>query len=149
MYAELKQKVCRQCTLTKPVIEFRLRKKKGRQPHYETYCKVCEALNNKKWMQDNKEERKVVDFARNLKRKFGLTVGQYDSMLLAQDNKCAICPAQRSLSGKALAVDHCHTTLEIRGLLCNECNTAIGLLKDNIDILNSAIQYLTKFKKSG
>lgn len=149
MYAELKLKVCRQCTLEKPADKFRLRKHKGggRKPTYESYCKECEAINNKDWMLRHKEERKLVDFARNLKRKFGLTVDQYNEMLKAQGNKCAICPAERSLSGKALAVDHNHDTLEIRGLLCNECNTAIGLLKENIWIIWSAIKYLLKFKK--
>lgn len=100
-------------------------------------------------MEKNKEARKLVDFARNLKRKFNLSVDQYNDMLIAQDNKCAICPAEKSSSGKALAVDHCHTTLEIRGLLCNECNTSIGLMKESIEYLESAIKYLKKFKKLG
>jgi len=150
MYAELEQKVCKQCGKPKPLSEFRFRTRKGRSKGtYESYCKKCEYDNNKIWAAANKEKRKDSEFERNLKRKFNMTRKDYDAILLAQGNKCAICPKPRSLSGKALAVDHCHTTLAIRGLLCNECNTAIGLFTESIEILQSAIAYLTKFKKLG
>jgi hypothetical protein len=45
-----------------------------------------------------------------------------------------------------LAVDHCHTTGKIRGLLCSKCNPALGAFNDNIEILNSAIKYLKEYE---
>ena len=150
MYAELERKTCKQCTKNKPITEFRKRKRKtklGIKEYYESYCKACEAINNKEWMAEHKEERQVVDFCRNLKRKFNMTKEQYYIMLTSQNGGCAICTKPKSESGKALAVDHCHDTLKIRGLLCNECNTAIGLFFDRVDLLEAAIKYLLKFKK--
>jgi hypothetical protein len=75
-----------------------------------------------------------------LKRMYGITAEQYDAMLLKQDNKCAICLQEDK--GKRLAVDHCHKTGRIRGLLCGNCNLALGLLQDNPDLLNKAAAYL-------
>jgi Recombination endonuclease VII/HNH endonuclease len=81
-------------------------------------------------------------------RKFGVTRKQYGDMLLAQDGCCAICrqpeTATRNSVVKALAVDHCHDTGVVRGLLCVQCNTGIGKFKDNRNLLLSAIKYLDK-----
>jgi len=67
-------------------------------------------------------------------------------MLFKQDGCCAICGIHHTIihekTGKALHVDHCHTTGKVRGLLCFTCNSAIGKFKDNIDIIQSAIIYL-------
>ena len=57
-----------------------------------------------------------------------------------QNNKCLICGNEQD--GKDLAIDHCHTTNKVRGLLCNSCNLGLGCFKDNLDILASAIKYL-------
>jgi hypothetical protein len=77
-----------------------------------------------------------------LKAAFGITLDEYNLILGAQGNACAICRKTPEQNGKRLAVDHCHTTLKVRGLLCSTCNQAIGLLKDSIHLLNSAISYL-------
>jgi hypothetical protein len=81
-----------------------------------------------------------------LKRNFGISADQYAAMMLAQDGKCAICKSdERSLiRGRliSLAVDHCHTTGKVRGLLCSACNPAIGAFRDRIDLLEAAIAYL-------
>ncbi|KPK13993.1 MAG: hypothetical protein AMJ56_00350 [Anaerolineae bacterium SG8_19] len=69
-------------------------------------------------------------------------------MLKAQNGVCAICnqPETHMRNGKlkALAVDHDHKSGAIRGLLCSDCNTGIGKLKDDHKVLQSAIQYLEK-----
>ena len=65
----------------------------------------------------------------------------YNALWTAQDGKCAIC---RQVCIKALALDHCHKTGRIRGLLCMRCNTALGLLKDDQGLLSKAIEYLQK-----
>jgi hypothetical protein len=79
--------------------------------------------------------------------------GQRKEMLKKQDNKCAICSKEISFKGQtnkgddskdAAVLDHCHTTGEIRGILCTPCNRALGLFKDSQDILNSAIKYINQ-----
>ncbi len=82
----------------------------------------------------------------HLKRKFGLTGEQYDAMVAAQGGVCAICrnPETATRQGivKLLAVDHCHATGKIRGLLCNACNAMLGHGRDDVTLLKAAIAYL-------
>lgn len=78
----------------------------------------------------------------NLKAKYGITAAQYDQMLEAQGHGCAICGRRECKSGKALAVDHSHVTGKVRGLLCGDCNKALGLLADSPELLKRAARYL-------
>lgn len=81
-----------------------------------------------------------------LKRTYGITYKTYIEMQKEQNSLCKICngvgfkmkPGQSIM----LVVDHCHTTGKVRGLLCHNCNRALGLLKDSVANLNSAIIYL-------
>ena len=102
-------------------------------------CKAC-----------NKEYRKTPEgklSRRNvhLKMNYGIDQAKYERMLAAQGGKCAICPATEP-GGKwnRWHVDHDHDTGEIRGLLCNGCNIAIGHLRHNPAIMLSAMKYITK-----
>lgn len=85
-----------------------------------------------------------------LKQKFGLTIEDYEKILYAQNGKCAVCKkpetARDSRRGKLkdLAVDHCHKTGAIRGLLCDRCNTSLGKFEDNVTYLQEAVAYLTQ-----
>jgi len=79
-----------------------------------------------------------------LRIKFGITLDQYNEMLANQCGVCAICK-QTCGTGKSLAVDHCHKTKKIRGLLCQYCNTGFGQFKENKENLISAIAYHDKF----
>jgi hypothetical protein len=85
-----------------------------------------------------------------LKKAYGITLDEYNKLLLKQKNKCSICEIDNNgkyrNKARAFAVDHCHNTNKIRGLLCSDCNIAIGLLKDNTKYLQSAINYLNKLK---
>jgi hypothetical protein len=72
-----------------------------------------------------------------LRLKYGITLEQYDAIVVAQDGRCGICRER-----KELVVDHCHTKNRVRGLLCSGCNTGIGHLKDDPALLKSAILYL-------
>ena len=87
--------------------------------------------------------------ARALRDSFGLSLDKYNEMFEAQQGKCAICnqseTQMRNGKLKTLAVDHDHKSGVIRGLLCFDCNTGIGKLKDDPQVLQSAIQYLNKF----
>ena len=84
----------------------------------------------------------------DLRRKFDLSLVEYGKILVSQDGKCAICGSEdggtRNGKPKALAVDHDHKTRKIRGLLCESCNQGLGKLKDDIEILLKAVEYLRK-----
>lgn len=83
-----------------------------------------------------------------LKKQYGISLEEYNELLLKQNNKCAICgnfETQRSNpKGKidSLRVDHNHKTNKIRGLLCSKCNFGISQFNDDIELLLKAIEYL-------
>jgi hypothetical protein len=77
-------------------------------------------------------------------KRYGVSLEQYLEMLRAQDYKCLICEVKAEELDRDLCVDHCHTTGKIRGLLCNSCNTALGLLKEREDLILKAIEYIKK-----
>lgn len=71
-----------------------------------------------------------------------MTEEQYADLLQQQDHKCAICGLAAGASKQRLAVDHNHATGQVRGLLCRRCNLGIGQLKDSVELLRKAIDYL-------
>jgi len=71
---------------------------------------------------------------------YGMSVEEYNAIVMAQEHKCAIC--ERT---KKLYVDHCHKTGKVRQLLCHSCNVAIGLLQEDPNVMLKAIEYLKKF----
>ena len=87
-------------------------------------------------------------------RKFGVTKEIYLEMLNKQDNVCVICKSPETAVSKGrtetkpLAIDHCHITNRIRGLLCQSCNTALGMARESIDILLKMIKYLNTHSES-
>ena len=108
-------------------------------------CKQCKDNKAAKWRKNNPDKWKSL----KLKRKYGITTNQYNQILELQNGVCAICgnletTIKNNQSQKicSLAVDHDHKTGKVRGLLCSNCNKAIGFLKENIDSFYSAIKYL-------
>jgi hypothetical protein len=81
------------------------------------------------------------DRSRRLQSTYGISSAQYEEMRLAQGGVCDIC-AGTNTDGRMLAVDHCHQTGEVRALLCSNCNTALGLLRDDPVLLRTAAEYL-------
>lgn len=77
-----------------------------------------------------------------LRRDFGIGLDDYERMLSRQGGGCAICGAAKSANGSRLAVDHCHTSGIVRGLLCLSCNHGIGRFKDDPGKLRRAAEYL-------
>ena len=75
--------------------------------------------------------------------KFGINNDQYEAMLEEQNHLCLICNSKDDC-GRMLAVDHCHTTGRVRGLLCTNCNTALGLFGDKIELLQKALEYIKR-----
>src|SRR5690349_19534019 len=99
----------------------------------------------KRWQQENSErlnayrreyrqrpERKRADRNGHLRRKFGITIDDYERMLEEQGYGCAICGAPEP-DGASLHVDHDHESGEVRGLLCFTCNNALGDVQDSLD----------------
>jgi hypothetical protein len=110
----------------------------GRPPIGERAMTPAER--QRKWRQDNPEQRTLVDRRAQLKL-YGLTLEQYDALLAAQGGVCAICCKPSTIR---LAVDHDHLTGRLRGLLCFRCNAGLGNFGDDTDALASAVAYLGK-----
>lgn len=112
-------KVCSKCGETKPPSGFYPRAatvKDGLHPH----CKDCAKASSKQWRLDNPARAKAASRAGSLRRMYSLTPEQYESLLAAQQGRCATC--LRFPGGAFLAVDHDHATGLVRGLLCTVCN---------------------------
>lgn len=99
------------------------------------------------WRTNNREAYLTGKRRCRLGRDFGITLEQYNEMLAAQGGVCAICKNPETHQRKgvwSLSVDHCHDTGRVRGLLCNNCNRGVGLLRDNADLCRAAAEYLCK-----
>ena len=92
----------------------------------------------------NTEKAKRGNMDWRLRKVFGITANEYDALCGSQGGVCAICLKPQP-NGVRLAVDHCHTTNAVRGLLCTLCNRAVGLLKDNSANAERTVQYLRKY----
>ncbi len=80
-------------------------------------------------------------------RAYRMTLEEYDNLLKEFGNSCGICKEHQSNLSLPLHIDHDHVSNKVRGLLCRDCNFGIGLFKDNISIIQSAISYLELSKK--
>ena len=124
---------CNKCGITKSVSDFYIKKcKNNKLNRFNSPCKKCSYENDKRVYMKN--------YSR--KRNFGISADEFNDMKISQDDKCAICKKDSKYFKRDFSIDHCHTTGKIRGLLCSNCNTGIGMFKDDIDILKSAILYL-------
>ena len=97
----------------------------------------------RKWLKMTADERAEY----HLKKRYKITLEQWKEMFELQDHKCKTCGSEiSSVTGNndktRGVVDHCHTTGKIRGLLCHHCNRALGLIKDDKNILKNLIKYL-------
>lgn len=89
----------------------------------------------------NTEKGKAYYCQRYLREKYGITILEKMLLLEKQGGRCAICGTDE-FNGKSPCVDHDHTTGKIRGILCGNCNNALGLIKDNVLIAQQMIVYL-------
>ena len=102
--------------------------------------KIMHGKAYKKWEQSMKGRKYLREST--LKRNFGLTLEDYDKMLVVQNSRCAICNVHQSKLEIRLAVDHDHETGRIRGLVCRDCNFFLGHLEKNYGLLLQALEYL-------
>ena len=102
------------------------------------------------WAEKNPKRRKELTRKSELKRKYGISEEEYEAILESQGGCCAGC-GTKTPTGKwgVFAVDHCHDTGVVRGLLCNECNRGIGLLKDDPHLLRILANYLETSRYTG
>lgn len=112
-------------------------------------CRTCHNTFQPKAPSEHYCSNKCKDFGATsayLNRIYGITYQTYLLMLDDQDCKCKICEGEGFTMAEhhklKLVVDHCHSTGVVRGLLCHNCNRALGLLKDSKEALAKAIEYL-------
>lgn len=92
----------------------------------------------RKYREENLDKVRKASKKYDLRTKYGMTYEDYEELLAIQEGKCALCETVAML-----AVDHCHETGKVRGLLCNRCNLGIGLLKEDTNIFKRALEYLS------
>jgi hypothetical protein len=133
-------KTCTSCSITKPLPSFH--QGANYKDGYRSKCKECMSLYYKRRNATPELKQKQREWSYS--RRYGITPAEYDQMLSNQNGVCKICGSKDSKKGgHRFMVDHCHTTGRVRGLLCGPCNSAIGLLGDNISTLQNAINYLS------
>lgn len=157
-------KVCGTCGIEKSTIEFY--KNSTRKDGLARDCKFCVSIYSKKWREKNHDHKNNYERKRRqvrgdnrdqflakkrkynkdsyhviknakLKKLYGITLETYNKMKNEQEGRCAIC-----FTKAKLFVDHSHKTSLIRGLLCNKCNTGLGMFGDSSTILEAASKYL-------
>lgn len=161
---------CKECPNQNPQPYENFSRRNGIADGYQAKCKTCAKIQKDAWYEKNKEAQRantrayaaanreqVRESTRkwakknpdkvkayHLRTKYGVSLERYNEMIKDQNNQCAIC--EQKTEGRDLYVDHCHTTKKVRGLLCVNCNAALGGYKDSIPLLESAIAYLKSHK---
>jgi hypothetical protein len=135
-------RTCSVCGYTGPSTDFTVTRRVNGKAHYNGRCKPCYNAYHKARRLERGDDWQKVRRTRDFKNKYGITLDEYHAMLEAQDNCCALCGVHKDTQRRWLNVDHCHTTGAVRGLLCDDCNVALGKFKDNTDVLLRAVAYL-------
>lgn len=149
--------VCGKCSTPKPLEQFwrNRRRKNGRC----SVCIECRSTQNQKRYAENRASILEADRNRyhkdpsksrekHLKRKYGITIEDYNKLKTKQGCRCAVCNSHESIEKNGVfQVDHCHETGAVRGLLCVRCNFMIGYSRDNHETLRSAADYLESCRK--
>lgn len=92
-----------------------------------------------RWAEENPDAVRE----KHLKRTYGLTLAQYDELLERQGGACGACQGPPTVHGRFF-VDHDHMTGRVRGLLCHQCNSALGYARDDLEVLKKLISYLKR-----
>lgn len=159
--ADAREKVCKTCQTSKPFAEFNRRS--ASRDGLARVCKECDADRKKQdilqYPEKHREKRRQ-RHERNLeqnilnerlgtfRRKYGVSRELYDELFDQQQGRCAICQMEalsRHGPKGTLRIDHNHETGAIRALLCNCCNTALGMFHDDIALVRIAVDYLRRY----
>ncbi len=117
-------------------------RKRREDPEY----KLNGLIQSTEWHKNNKERAGRSMRNSHLKKAYGITLNDYEVLLENQQNLCAICSRPERINKAYLAVDHCHTTGKVRGLLCQACNTTLGKVEEREDLLLKMVDYLRTHK---
>jgi hypothetical protein len=137
------ERKCRKCNEIKPLTEFyktgRKNDKNPNERHHE--CKECTKARVSASHKANPDKQRD----RHLRRNYGITLAQFNCMVLAQGSKCACCGTDKP-GGKynQWCVDHDHVTGAVRELLCKDCNIVLGIIEDSPEHLQRLLQYIIK-----
>lgn len=146
-------KRCCRCKETKNIDDFY--NNRGTRDGKTADCRVCSYERSKAWKEANPDKWKAItrqssvrrkDANRDytLRRKYGISMADFDALLLEQGGVCAICGGGPTARYQQLDVDHDHETGQVRGLLCGSCNRGMGLMGDSVNALISAATYLIR-----
>lgn len=142
-------KRCARCEQDRPRDSFN--RNRTRKDGLQTYCKPCAAGYKKtdaylagRRAYKRSSAGKAAQRRADLKHRYGITEAEYGRLLAEQNGGCAICSTTECASGRRLAVDHCHATGRVRGLLCRDCNTVLGKFRDDAERFERAAAYLRK-----
>lgn len=147
----VEEKQCTCCEEDLPIDEFDWANKK--RSYRRSDCKKCCLLKFRKRKETNREYYKEQSRIVNLKYLYGIDIEGWNKLYTEQDGKCPICYSTVSINSN---IDHDHTCCKgnkscgncVRGILCGGCNRALGLLRDDVDTLQRAINYLGKTNAS-
>ena len=133
-------RICKVCNQAKSIDQYNFTKPTNKAGH-ATYSFACTDCSD---MYVKQKQLKITTYNihsgdNRRRRKYGMEPDEFIQMMKNQNGLCAICSEEPE---RGLVVDHNHSTGIVRGLLCHQCNTAIGLLKDNHIILAKATEYL-------
>ena len=134
-------KRCPRCETTKDPRHFH--RNSQAKDGLNTYCKVCSSELSAASYAANREQRKLRSEEARLRRLYGIDWSVYAALLESQGGVCAVCK-EPCPTGHRLAVDHCHASGVVRGLLCVNCNKAIGHAADDPARLRAAADYLER-----
>lgn len=144
-------KTCTDCGEIKLLSGFRSRG--GKMSHlYRSHCNTCLYKRHRSWVDKNQDrvaeyrEKDTWTLSKRCARR-GITPEQLVDRYERQEGCCAICRTEVSLIDSA--IDHNHDNGEFRGILCKQCNRALGMFKDSADVLKNAIEYLEAFGSYG
>lgn len=131
------KKRCSKCKQNKPTNEFHKCNKS--KSGFACQCKSCRAPQG--WIYNRTMRREQVALKSHIKGHYAMTIEEYDCLIEKQNGRCAICNGINA-EGRRLSIDHNHKNNKVRGLLCHHCNAALGLVKDDINVLKGMIEYL-------
>jgi Fe-S oxidoreductase len=101
-------------------------------------CRECDKKRQKIWRDNNRDKTKI--YRRTVH--YGITKEEHNKLLELQLNGCAIC--KRSFDTIKSVVDHNHKTKEVRGMLCYNCNTVVGFMHEDEDLIWNLLEYLKR-----
>lgn len=143
---------CRKCSTLIDISEYK--PKRGNICHKcdLSYQRQFYKVGNEKYLAKRRERYYQANPATkrswSLWWNYGITLEDYFTKLQEQNNKCKICGIDVSELDKDLAVDHCHKTNKVRGLLCFNCNAGLGNFRDKLQSLKQAVKYLEESYES-